>query len=600
LLLLWLCLSLPLPVRIASTGEWLALDATRYLHAGYGNGIPTAMGQLLPAQPPLWPWLLSLWQSVAGGLYPNAIDAARGLSALITGGCLLLTYLVALYQFQYRWLACLSTLLLLTMGPVVGVLGTATPYALGMLWILLLTWWLQQAPSAKGLTTGRQQAQTSKRIGTSRFSSKRHQQEPWLSFWLPVGVIAMALHLTLGCLGSLSVALLLGRQWPRQWRGWLALGLPTVLVALTWVLWVSQHPQGVVSPFMTGVQALLLGQMVSFTWSGLACNLLLVLVPWGVFFLPQPDGSSAASKRQALPVQLTRYIPKLLLVGILSCGAYPVTAFALVAPFLAMRLTHYFGIDANRATCLPHLRSRVDWSMSLLMVFALAATGWIFSYLPSEGLWPHWHLPGQPLLKTLTLLGHEVEMNDPFPIWKLWLMGIPIVMVLVATIACLLSWWERFERSVFWMAGGIMGLVLLVRFLALPILWPAYEGAVAKQVIQLQTHMRVPTWQITENRLNPVSYYLPLVPPIVLPSPVIDDKKDHNNTIEAAETNGTDALETDAQGKLTRPPHHVVGLSSERHFYEQGYLQAGFNGKLYKRLPDVIHVPRLMLYIATE
>jgi hypothetical protein len=518
---LLILLAWPLPVRIAGSGEWLALEAARNV-SQLGHWLPTIGTEYVPGMPPLWPWLVGLLQGWCPGLDPIALG--RGLSAGVSVLTTTMLYLLAGHVFQQRWLACLTVVLWLTLGSTVGMVGSCTPLALLTMFITAtaLIWWpFQQA------------------------ASRRRQD--LLPQWIVTGVWLALSHMTFGVLGDVAVLIAVGKQWPQSRSEMLALVSPLSLVAVLWSV-----ITGLYQGWLAGAQALVLWYPISVTWMGLVCNSVITLIPWGLFLWPYTD------KRHPLRQWLQGRVWALAGIGLLCCGQYPVTAFSPLTPFLAMTLTQYLGVDANHHKLLPRLRSRVDWSMSLLILLGLGLTGWVFQYLPTVAWWPSWMLPGQPVLTSFDLLSKAITLDEGFPLWKLWLLPIPIGMVLVATITCLMSWWERFERSVFWLTGGILLLVLLVRTLALPILWPQYEHAMAATIQRLQNHLQVEQWNIPEARLNPVKYYLPL-----------------------------------SKVPLGR---HTIGLATEAYYKQMLYPEA----KLYQLLPEVINMPRMVLYTQTE
>jgi hypothetical protein len=519
LLLITLLLAWPLPVRLVGIGEWLALDAARHMPL---LGLPDVHANFVPGMPPLWPWLLSGWAAVAGpGIVAGRLLSA-GMGACIVGA----VYVLAGQWFQQRWLACLAVALLLTMGAMVGVLGTATPHALLTLLVLV----------GVGFNAPQQKTRRSAIIG--------FKHALWQGVLLALGFG------TFGLLGLLTMWVGMRPVVPDRPAAFWAFIAPVCVFALVWALRV-----GLVAGPWAGLQALVLLQPLSFSWGGLLANGLMLLVPWGLFYLPH------AQKRHAIRDGLQSRIWPLATLGLLTCGQYPVTAFAPMVPFVALWLTQYLGVDANQARWLLELRRRVDWSMVILIVLALLLTGWVFNYINPEAHWPIWPLPGVPVLTELGKGDHTMPLHEGFPLWKVWLLPIPLGMVIVATVTCLLSWWERFERSVFWLTGGVLALVVLVRLLALPILWPAYERDMANHITTLQRHMRIDRWRITEPRLYPISFSLP-------------------------QDNATSQL---------IPSRHVVGLATERYFYQQLFPQA----KLYKRLPEVVNLPRLVLYMQT-
>ena len=513
-------LAWPLPVRIAGAGEWLALEAARSV-LNTGNWLPTAGSEALPGMPPLWPWLIALAQLVGQWFKADPVIVARLLSSVVsvlTAGGL---YLLAGNLFQQRWLACLTVILWLTLGSTVSMVGSATPISLLTVCVTLtaLIWPPQQA---------------------------QRRRQTLLPQWIFTGLMLALSHLSFGVVGDIALLIAVGKRWPQTRQEVLALTVPWGLVALGWSLITGWH-QG----WLAAAQALILWQPLSVSWVGFGCNLLMTLVPWGLFLLPYSD------KRHTVRDWLQERFWPLAGLGLLCCGQYPVTALSMLSPFLALTLAHFLGQDASHHKILPKLRSRVDWSMSLLILLALGLTGWVFQYLPNTAFWPHWSLPGSPVLTEFNFLDKMLTLDEGFPLWKLWLLPIPMGMVIVATLTCLLSWWERFERSVFWLTGGILILVLLVRSLALPILWPAYEATVAWHIRQLQHNLRVVRWLVPEPRLNPIKYYLP---------PSADSGR------------------------------HTVGLASEG-FYRTLNPQAA---KLYQPLPEVINLPKLVLYTLTD
>jgi hypothetical protein len=513
-------LAWPLPVRIAGAGEWLALEAARAaLHAG--QWLPTAGSEPLPGMPPLWPWLVALTQWAGQWLKADPVVIARLLSSAVSVITAAGLYLLAGNLFQQRWLACLAVILWLTLGSTVGMIGSATPLSLLTAWVTLtaLIWPPQQA---------------------------QRRRQTLLPQWAFTGVMLALSHVSFGLIGDLAVLVAVGNRRPQTRQEALALSLPWLVVSISWSV-ITGISQG----WLAALHSLVLWQPLSVSWLGLGCNLLMVLVPWGLFLWPYSD------KRHTVRDWLQGRLLPLTGLGLLCCGQYPVTALSLLSPFLALSLTQFLGQDASHPKILPKLRSRVDWSMSLLILLALGLTGWVFQYLPNSAFWPHWHLPGEPVLNAVTLMQKSITLDEGFPLWKLWLLPIPIGMVIIATLICLLSWWERFERSVFWLTGGVLLLVLLVRSLALPLLWPAYESYVAQTIRQLQLNLRVLRWQVPEPRLNPVKYYLPL-----------------------AENFG----------------RHTVSLASDGYYHTLPPQDV----RLYQPLPDIINLPKLVLYTETN
>ena len=88
---------------MAKTGNWF---------------VPHYQSELYSEKPPLFFWLLAASAKLLGGWYPFAMILPATLAAI---GCLIVIYRFALFLFQQRIVAFLSTLVLMTLGLFVGV-----------------------------------------------------------------------------------------------------------------------------------------------------------------------------------------------------------------------------------------------------------------------------------------------------------------------------------------------------------------------------------------------------------------------------------------------------------------------------------------------
>ncbi|HEY9686683.1 MAG TPA: glycosyltransferase family 39 protein [Coleofasciculaceae cyanobacterium] len=277
------------------------------------------------------------------------------------------------------------------------------------------------------------------------------------------------------------------------------LGL-AVLIPLPWLAWTSYTSGNTLFP----VDYLLFHPLNRYlgmgAWQGLHANpwlyvrqMTVGLLPY-VFFLPALlfDQDPGAFRRSFTDNQsATPWLFAWLLLGV---GVASFSAFqepSLMLPFyppVAILIGSYLGRSAEAAVGTRFFNRTMSIYVVILMALAVMMASLIFQVLPSNYVNGFWHGPGQPVLEFLEIKDHKIELPEAFPIWKLWLIPAPFILLLGGVLVYILQVMRRVSTSTVALIATSAVFLLFLKAVYLPMIQRPVPQAIAealnKQVTQ--------------------------------------------------------------------------------------------------------------------
>lgn len=426
-------------------------------------GIPVLDGHDYIIRAPLWTWVLM------GHFQALGVDlgVARLPAILLALGGLVLTYLISLNLTQNRLTAGLSSLILGTSWGYfhLATLATSDILALNLHlgFILVLLRWQEQ-------------------------TNRRHVPQPLIRlysvlFGCFLGLLLLTKGLDSVLLLGLIAAMYLG--FTQSW-GWLrrielrTLLLPLVLIPLPWLLWVA---------FKTGDGLFPLKYLVSHPierfvgngpWSTLQPDYLFYLQR--VFIDLAPYWPFLIALAVDIPMQ--RRFPPTLLPKLKWLGAWLVSGLLLLSLSLfkepslmlpcyvpaALLVGCYLGRVAELLENTPVFTNTLSLYILGLMSLAVMGTVVVFQVLPVDYPAGHWTFPGLPILTALQFQDFTIPLPEAFPLWKLWLIPGPFILVLGGALIFIQHMLRQIPQCVAALVGTSLVFLLFLKLLYLPVM----------------------------------------------------------------------------------------------------------------------------------
>lgn len=417
--------------------------------------IPHFNGLPLLEKPPLMVWL----NSVALGLFGIKLASARLVAVVLSLATLVLTYLLSMSMFKSRSKALLSAVIL------VGTWGffklshfasadiLYTPLLLGF-FIVFQAWNPTPSPARR----------KSLRADTTQIS---------LLFGALLGLLFLA-HGPVGVLLPLIVVLAF---WIRQGAvdnlallNWKKLSLGFFALTLPWLL-TACILQGGPDPLVKLLAFPLMnapGGVPQVDWQPLfhLKSLWLRLLPWLFFplallFDAEHSRSLKDQGRDAMMLMVFWFVAGLLLISLL--GWQEETDMLWILPPFAILAGLYAGHYAETNVFSPVYRWATDLGIVCIMVGAILTAVLFFQILPDNYATEFWTLPGAAMFQA------EVdEMALQFPIWKLWLIPGPLILLAGGVALYIFRMSERPQAVVLTMGATLLTFFLFLKGVYLP------------------------------------------------------------------------------------------------------------------------------------
>ncbi|MGE0200658.1 MAG: ArnT family glycosyltransferase [Candidatus Melainabacteria bacterium] len=509
------CLFLILAVNAAS----VSLDPTRELP--WLLAVKQALHPVLHGSaqgmtdPLLWENpLLTILAALAVKAGGPSLWVVRLLSVAFALAGLILTYVLSQRMFGNRWI---STFALAALGCSLNYLWAAHHFSPDLLGGVVLcaffTWlwdWEHSASQQRRNTTPQQ-----------GFYAPGFGMLLAFLFWSE-GAGLFLIILTLLVLYAVltaswrMVSLLLSPRCLMMFAGVLFLGYVTMPLLF------GVSPLAAISAFhLPGIHAVKVVTWSQFwMWVTLgSLPLVVFLVPFLVeLFFHKETQKSVANDRPALLFLLLWLVVGLLTAVFVGRPERPWPGALLTTAWpLALASGMYVGrwTMVKGATALTKLS--LDLSILILTIFAVFVTVFLFEVLPDNypaGFWESsaGFLAGPPVLTDV--LG--VALANPFPLWKLWLLPIPLFMLVLGIVLLLLVIRKLQPYFGLVLTGGWLLLLIYIKLILFPIL---HRPVIANWVAELNKACQAGTMTTVVvdaemPLLNVAQYYLtcPVVP----------------------------------------------------------------------------------------
>lgn len=253
--------------------------------------------------------------------------------------------------------------------------------------------------------------------------------------------------------------------------------LPLVLLPLPWFMWVSVKTGNaffisdyfIVQPFqrMTG----------SGPWENLQPDFLFYLkrLPFDLmpylFLLLGFLGALPAQRRLGQSQAWTLWLAVWFLVGLVFCSASVFHEPSLILPFyppVAILAGWYLSVAMGLENDSTYNRLLTGHTLGL-MGLAVTVTVIVFQVLPSNYVSGFWKLPGMPTVTALEILGETIELPEAFPVWKLWLIPGPFILLIGGLCLYVFHTSKRMIATGFTLVGTCTLFLLFVKLAYLPV-----------------------------------------------------------------------------------------------------------------------------------
>lgn len=398
-------------VGLGQPQEVLYIDSARAFATGADSLMLLINDTVAPALAPLTIWLITLSVKVFG----LHLWAAKLPSVLLGLVGLPVFYALGSALFGSRLVAFLSTIMMATSWPYFWAAHSATPdiayTVLLMTLFAMFMRWLHLAAKPK------------------LYQADKEVLSLCMGLCLGLlfltqgggGLVAPLLVMLLTLLVCGQLDRLPGLEWKRFAGSFLAL-------SLTWVLWGSIS-QGNPLFFLEFFAARSL-EAGAFSASALSYlrHLYIELFPWNLFLLAALVDKKGLAKMLHVDRNSTIFLVLWLFIGgigALLSGATGTLTFLTVLPPFFLIVAHYLSNIAG--STLPY-EVATDTAILVLLVMAVAITVVVFQYLPDDYLGAVWMLPGPAVISKLEL-GKHIDLPNLFPVWKLWLLPGPFLLL---------------------------------------------------------------------------------------------------------------------------------------------------------------------------
>ena len=444
--------------------------------------IPVLNGYEYIIRPPLWTWLLTLIFDVFGpSLWVARVPAilaallglgltgslARNLSGNRLAGCFAAAVLGSGWGFVH--LSVLSTADILTMD-----------LYLGFLWAFMQWYSVAEKRHSTRVESG--------------------------GFCLAMGLIAGVLLLLKGTFSLLVLVLvalfyLVLTQNLRLLQR-ISIGpllLPMVLIPFPWLLgasFASHNPLFIVDYAITQPLSRILGIG---PWQGLSLDPLFYLKRLPLDLLPyllllpalvldeallprlaQKSGQrrvgTAMAATAGSPIGGPWVLWALLWFGfgllVYSVSAFqePTTLLPFYPPLAIITGVYLARVLEGEAGLSHPYNNTVTLMVLVLLSAAVLLAIFIFQVLPANYVDGFWQLPGQPTIAFLEIGDHRIDLPEAFPLWKLWLIPGPFILLIGGILLFILQAMQRLSLTASASVGAFMAFFLFVKLLCLPVL----------------------------------------------------------------------------------------------------------------------------------
>ncbi len=442
-------------------------------HAG-GFWIPVLQGHDYLVRAPLWTWLVTLLFKLAGpGLWVARLPAI--LFALLA---VWLTYMTGVVVFRSRTVALFSALVL---GSCWGyftqsVLSTAdiAVTSLMLAYTMLVAQW---HPAA-----------------TRRYVVREEVRVYSLAFGVLLGLMLLLKGSMMVAIMALMLVVFLARTgtlkalntllWPYVLAGMLIIPLP-------WLVGVAmaQGNSGLILDYLF-IQPFQqwMGRGI---WASLQPDWLFYIRRAGVAFLPYLVFLLAfwldTPMKRKIDAATRPWLLWMVLWFFVGVGFYSLSHFqeptVMLAfyPALALLAGYYLGRALEMGETTRAYNAATGGYIVVLMLLAVALTVFIFQVLPDDYVLGYWHFPGQALLTALHV-GIEIPLEEPIPLWKLWLLPGPVILVAGGTVLYFMFENRRVHMAGFALIMTCIVFLLGVKSLYLPILHRPVPATLAAEL----------------------------------------------------------------------------------------------------------------------
>lgn len=458
--------------------EFFHLESAKESLAAGRFWTPVLNGHDYLVRAPLWTWIVFCCFKLLG----VTLYAARLPAILLSLGSLVLIYLLTLELTKSRFSAFFSAAALATSWGFfqMGGLSTANTLELaiqlGFLWAFL-RW--------------------------KDFASRRNV--------IPVemNVLSLTMGALLGLLllnsGSVSVLillviavfhLLLGQNIFLLSRlNFGLLSLPLVLIPLPWLLWVSITSGKPSFAFdylvLYPVQKLFGGgiwQTLKGDWLFNLKRLPLDLLPWLLFIPVAVQDATGFTGRGGQQAQ--NWMNWLLLWFLIGFIVYSLSVFqepSLMLPFyapLAMIVGCYLAqvVEASGGKAPDRYEPVLIAYIMLMMAMAVILTVIIFQVVPSDYVAGFWQQPGMAVIRSFELGKHLIELPEAFPLWKLWLIPGPFVLLIGGFTLFILQAGRKMTLTPLALTSTMLLFLLFIKAVYLPVMQRPVPRLFAQQI----------------------------------------------------------------------------------------------------------------------
>lgn len=478
--LLWLTIVWIYWVNAGSSGlgqpeEIFFIQTAREMALTNSWAVPSFNQETFLNNPPLFLWMTLLSFKTFG----ISLWAARIPSALMGLVGLLITHSLSLALFNNRMAAFLATITLATSWGYFWTSHEATSTVVFVFLLQLISWffywWYQTAARPKLFTWDKQ------------------------SLSIGMGVVLGLLFLAKGPMGFLTPLCIflpfmaitgkLERLVSLDWKRFL---IACLVVILPWPIWVSiqthnpfflfdylfKYPylQTMAGPGEPFLKSLFIG---FFVW----------LFPWNFFLiggLIDPKGlRKSFHKNNDSLIFLCVWMVVGLVLSLIFGEEGPSVIMAIYIPVILFVGLYLSKIIEGFGTS-PSYQWATEGIILILFGLAVFSTYFIFQFLPDEYPGSLWNMPGPAILSKVTLplgadapfykalsslpvFNKELELPNLFPVWKLWLLPGPFILILSGILIYSLSKTDRSHEIPVALLGISVVSLVFVSYIVLPV-----------------------------------------------------------------------------------------------------------------------------------
>jgi 4-amino-4-deoxy-L-arabinose transferase-like glycosyltransferase len=476
--LLWLVIAWIywMNMGVASLGqpdEIFVIQPAREMTLNHFWGYPLLNGQPYLEMPPLFTWLVHISFEWFGISLWSARLPATLLGLLGLG----VTFALSLSLFNNRLAAFLTTVTLATSWGYFSISHEANGTILYVILLQLFFWlfhWFYQLAARPKLFKGDKQVLS---IGLGTVLGL---------LFLAKGPVGVLLPLTT-VIGFLVLTGALERLMSLEWKWTLGVFL---LLVLPWPLWVSFQP---------GQQMFLLSylfhlpfhhaQLGESYFSGLLSGFFLWLFPWNFFLLggliDRKGLSWFMQKNRDAMILVLLWIGLGLVSTLITLETGPAVLMPVYVP-LVILVGLYLSKMVESIAASPSYQWAADGVTLMLFGLAVFLTYFVFQFIPDDYPGPLWSMPGPAtlsslfiplspsapgfdLLSKLPFFNKELELPNLFPVWKLWLLPGPFILIISGVLLYLLNKTQRSQEIPIALLGISVISLVFISYIGIPV-----------------------------------------------------------------------------------------------------------------------------------